>query len=436
MNTYQGAGHIIEKTARVLQDFQGYLKAIVDGAIETVPEGPEREEFAAIALAKNDAAAPAVQLQSTPPKGPGRAWTVDEVAALARKSDLPSRSLESGRNLFVAGACAACHRVGTLGGTVGPDLTTLASRFSIREIAESILEPGKVISDQYAFTMITDREGNMHMGRIVQDSIEVVRLATDPYDLRKTVDILTKDIAERKLSEVSPMPPALIYGMNEGEVLDLLAFLTADRSVEVGVDSIGKPDVPEHIAYPDPDPNPEYTEVIVSRADKIVEKMEFDTKEQMVSTRDLIVAQYRGLSGIHDARDAGLETEADSDRKAAIRQLSDEQVKALHAVFLNRLAALDLSASQIDSVKNGMTYGVLNLTYSGYLDLLPELTQVQKATVMHHLVEARELAMDGGTSKEKHAIFNKYKGRINNYLSQQGYDLKAAETRRKRGASE
>ncbi|MNR53744.1 hypothetical protein D3C85_1738080 [compost metagenome] len=31
--------------------------------------------------------------------------------------------------------------------------------------------------------------------------------------------------------------------------------------------------------------------------------------------------------------------------------------------------------------------------------------------------------MDGGSSKEKHAWFGKYKGRINNYLSKEGYDL-------------
>src|SRR5690606_25039434 len=40
------------------------------------------------------------------------------------------------------------------------------------------------------------------------------------------------------------------------------------------------------------------------------------------------------------------------------------------------------------------------------------------------LTEAREFAMDGGTSKEKHAWFNKYKGRIANELAKQGYDLK------------
>ena len=73
-----------------------------------------------------------------------------------------------------------------------------------------------------------------------------------------------------------------------------------------------------------------------------------------------------------------------------------------------------------------MTYGVVQITYNSYLDMLPTLTVEQKQTIMIHLVEARELAMDAGSSKEKHWWFVKYKGRINNYLSAQGYDLKKA----------
>ena len=42
---------------------------------------------------------------------------------------------------------------------------------------------------------------------------------------------------------------------------------------------------------------------------------------------------------------------------------------------------------------------------------------------MAWLKEAREFAMDAGNSKDKHNWFGKYKGRINNWLSQRGYDL-------------
>ncbi|MCY1460862.1 hypothetical protein D9M71_784570 [compost metagenome] len=55
--------------------------------------------------------------------------------------------------------------------------------------------------------------------------------------------------------------------------------------------------------------------------------------------------------------------------------------------------------------------------------MLPNLTAEQKDYIYKALVEAREHAMDGGSSKEKHGWFGKYKGRINNYLSKQGYDL-------------
>jgi hypothetical protein len=42
---------------------------------------------------------------------------------------------------------------------------------------------------------------------------------------------------------------------------------------------------------------------------------------------------------------------------------------------------------------------------------------------MANLIEAREYAIDGGSSEEKHRWFGEYKGRINNYLSKEGYNL-------------
>jgi hypothetical protein len=52
------------------------------------------------------------------------------------------------------------------------------------------------------------------------------------------------------------------------------------------------------------------------------------------------------------------------------------------------------------------------------------MTDVQKAKVLEFLVQAREEAMDDGSSSEKDATFGRYKGKINNYLSKEGYDLK------------
>ena len=87
------------------------------------------------------------------------------------------------------------------------------------------------------------------------------------------------------------------------------------------------------------------------------------------------------------------------------------------------ILSLYLDAKQIDAVKDGMTYGVVMVTYKATVDMIPTLKEEEKAQIMAWLVEAREFAMDAENSNKKHAAFGKYKGRINNYLSKRGYDL-------------
>ncbi len=70
-----------------------------------------------------------------------------------------------------------------------------------------------------------------------------------------------------------------------------------------------------------------------------------------------------------------------------------------------------------------MTYNVVKVTYDAQCDMIPTLTDEEKQQIMAWLKEARELAIDAESSKKKHEVFGKYKGRINNYLSARGYDL-------------
>ena len=82
-------------------------------------------------------------------------------------------SAEKGRPLFDK-LCAGCHRFGGIGKDVGPDLTTITSRFKKRDILESVLWPSKVMSDQYQMEMFElndgkivtrpDRPGERHRG--------------------------------------------------------------------------------------------------------------------------------------------------------------------------------------------------------------------------------------------------------------------------------
>lgn len=167
------------------------------------------------------------------------------------------------------------------------------------------------------------------------------------------------------------------------------------------------------------------------RAAKIVEKLALGNKEKETAVTNIIAQQFRDLSKIHDGRDAEIKKVKDNtvlskeQQNASIEKLkssADKSIDKLHKAYLKKLGT-QLNETKIIEVKDGMTYGVLPITVDGYNDMLPNLTKEQKEYIYNALVEAREHAMDAGSSKEKHAWFGKYKGRINNYLSKQGYDL-------------
>jgi hypothetical protein len=182
--------------------------------------------------------------------------------------------------------------------------------------------------------------------------------------------------------------------------------------------------------------DPEYIKVTNERATKIVDKLALNNpgKEKLVT--DIVAQQFRDLSQIQDGRDAeikkikedsSLSKEKQNEKIDKLKADADQSIEKLHKTYLKKLGK-QLSEDKITGVKDGMTYGVLPITYAGYQDMLPALTKEQKEYIYNALVEAREHAIDGGSSKEKHAWFGKYKGRINNYLSKQGYDLNKEST--------
>ena len=182
-------------------------------------------------------------------------------------------------------------------------------------------------------------------------------------------------------------------------------------------------------------PSPTPNAVQVQRAEKITAALKLADPAKAAHVRDLIARQYADLSVIHSARDVAIKAAKEKgamDKTAgmqatkAARDTATAAQDKLHPEYLARLAT-ELTPAQIDQVKEGMTYGVAPLTFRVYQEMLPNLTEEQKGQILAWLTEAREHAMDASTSEEKHAWFGKYKGRINNYLSKAGIDMKQAE---------
>ena len=175
----------------------------------------------------------------------------------------------------------------------------------------------------------------------------------------------------------------------------------------------------------------DYRKVITERSAKIVNVLEITDSGKYYEVLTDIVNHYSQLNTIDEQGKAtmaeikkqSLPKEATDDAVRKEEEKKSSRLKQLHTEFMAHLQE-NLTDEQIEKVKDGLTYRVFPITYAAYLDMLPNLTKEQKEKIHGWLKEARELAMDEGSSEKKHAVFGKYKGRINNYLSAAGYDMK------------
>jgi putative heme-binding domain-containing protein len=154
-------------------------------------------------------------------------WTAKELEPLLDKV-ARGRNFESGRAAFNDTACILCHRLGNEGGSLGPELTSAASKYSRRDILEAILEPSKVISDQFQMVDIIKKDAEEVSGRITDDNGR--RLLVQRPSLTATgviEEVLISDIVRREPSKVSPMPAGLLNSLTQDEILDLLAYIEA-----------------------------------------------------------------------------------------------------------------------------------------------------------------------------------------------------------------
>jgi putative heme-binding domain-containing protein len=165
-------------------------------------------------------------IETTPPKGPGRKWTVSQaLTELEKKANDVQPDYQAGRNLYHATSCAKCHRLNGEGGAIGPDLSTAAKKFSMTDMLDAIIEPSKVISDQYGSQQVLTSDGKVLIGRAIEIGDQWYVYTIDA-DAKPT--ILKKDEVEQVTpSKVSQMPLGLIDSLNANELRELMTYLTA-----------------------------------------------------------------------------------------------------------------------------------------------------------------------------------------------------------------
>lgn len=208
--SYSG-GHLYPTVLQSMED--DFLKDLSD------------DERAALAPALAEQALPAQEVTSTPARPFVRRWTLADVEPHLSRADA-GRDRESGRRALAAANCLKCHRVGQSGSPIGPDLSHLGRRFDARAIAESIVEPSKVVDPKYRTTVWVLSSGLVVTGRAAMVTGKEIKVETNPLGA-ETVTIAREEIESTHPAEVSPMPSGLLDTLTLDEVLDLLAFLRA-----------------------------------------------------------------------------------------------------------------------------------------------------------------------------------------------------------------
>ena len=158
------------------------------------------------------------------PKGPGRRWTLDNAVA-AVDSGKAHLDFETGKKIYSAILCSHCHAMQGSGGDIGPDLTQLGTRFSNKDILEAIIEPNKVVSDQYASTIFYLKNGQSVVGRLVNEDKANYMISQNPFAVDQLRKIPKKDVTSKRYSSESVMLPGLINSLNPDELRTLIAYL-------------------------------------------------------------------------------------------------------------------------------------------------------------------------------------------------------------------
>ncbi len=204
--------------------FKAYMENVRQEAMTHVPDA-DKEHYQEI----SGVYSPAEALADIPqPIGPGSQYAISDLSNLAWGGlDDYNGTFADGERAYKAGMCVLCHRMRGEGGAAGPDLTQAHAKFGAYDLLFAIYSPNDEISDQYANTLFSMKDGNKFAGRIKSEGEDKITLMPNPFNEAYTIELAKSDVVKRELSPISPMPPGLLNRLNEQEILDLFAYVQA-----------------------------------------------------------------------------------------------------------------------------------------------------------------------------------------------------------------
>ena len=110
---------------------------------------------------------------------------------------------------------------------MGPDLTSVSGKFGAYDLLESIVDPGKEISDQYGSSVFSLSDGSQVNGRIMNMRNNEYWVNTDMMQPSSVTKVKAENLTSIEPSTLSMMPAGLLNTMEKDDILDLIAYMMA-----------------------------------------------------------------------------------------------------------------------------------------------------------------------------------------------------------------
>ncbi len=149
-------------------------------------------------------------------------WNTETLTEYFNSTEGRRGNVTAGQAAYNKAQCANCHRMGQIGKSIGPDLSSIAKRFTRKEAIESIMFPSHVISDQYATKRVLTTDGKVLSGILSTNTDGSITVRDS--NLRETI-VAEQDIDQVHPSKVSLMPSGLFDNLSAEEIRDMMAFL-------------------------------------------------------------------------------------------------------------------------------------------------------------------------------------------------------------------
>jgi putative membrane-bound dehydrogenase-like protein len=205
----------IDAAIAMAEDAEGG-QLLVQLAAENKVAATLREAIGSVIFANPDRSVRAAAHGLFPRPGGPRSMTVSDVSLRVGDN-------ARGEQRYNVAGCATCHRTGTTGADVGPDLTDIATKFDRPGLVEAIVNPNQAIAFGYGAEVFVTRRQEPHIGFLLADGPTVS--IRDAYG--RVLTIAREDLAARVPLKSSLMPDPLALALTEQDVADIAAYLMA-----------------------------------------------------------------------------------------------------------------------------------------------------------------------------------------------------------------